>query len=87
MCNKINPDPPFTLYTKDNSKWIVDPNVRVKTNNNKQTKQKEPVGENRSDIDLPRLNKLLSQHCAWSLVTTGPASPSPPSLTVYTFFF
>lgn len=45
MCNKINPEPSFTLYTDNNSKWIVDQSVRVKTDNSKQTKQKEHVGE------------------------------------------
>ena len=45
MGNKINPEPSFTQYTNNNSKWIVDQSVRVKTDNNKQTKQKEHIGE------------------------------------------
>lgn len=62
MCNKINPEPSFTLYTDNNSKWIVDQSVRVKTDNNKQTKQKEHVGETVT-LAFPRLNKVWKDIC------------------------
>lgn len=29
--NKIRPDLQFTLYTKINSKWVTDPNIRAKS--------------------------------------------------------
>ena len=45
---KINLDPHNTPYTKSNSKWVIDLNVRVKTI----TLLEESTGENLQDLGL-----------------------------------